>query len=304
MYFSEAYRIAGSPRWQPTRKSGMMGPASAPQRGRLTLYRLIEATLGDLTRLYPYKQQDAFRADFSLKGFDYPWILSSHSWQPGEKVLDVGAAYSPLPIHIQETFKCEMWVADDYGLKSNDPFWARNASPQEYIASHPQIKYVLERLGDPATSSLPLSYFDLIYSASTLEHVPYELSPSVWRHMDALLKPGGEMLHAIDIPFPSNGGLKKILMAIGFDALYAFLPYKFKLKHFLATPKVYTRLVFQELGINEKLGKELSVLNMVHNPDILTESHRFGLNRIVKDKMTDYRYQRVATLLLRMQKLE
>jgi hypothetical protein len=267
------------------------------------MYRLIEASLADLTRLYPYKQQELFRADFSLKGFEYPWILTSRDWQPGEKVLDVGAAYSPLPLHIQETYNCELWVADDFGLYSNDPFWARQASPQEYIACHPQVKFVLERLGDPANSSLPLNYFDLIYSASTLEHVPYELSPGVWRHMDALLKPGGEMLHAIDIPFPSNGGLKKILMALAFDILYPAIPYKFKLKHFFATPKNYARLVLDELRIQAKFGKGLSVLNMVLNPDILTESHRYGLNRIVKDKMVDYKYQRIGALLLRMQKV-
>lgn len=60
------------------------------------MYRLIEASLADLTRLYPYKQQELFRADFSLKGFEYPWILSSRDWQPGEKVLDVGAAQMSL----------------------------------------------------------------------------------------------------------------------------------------------------------------------------------------------------------------
>lgn len=150
-------------------------------------YQLLEASLADLDRLYKFKQEDLFNAEFSLKGFDYPWIVKSHSWKPGEKVLDVGAAYSPLPIHLQSSFGCEMWVADDFGMNSNDPFWTRNASPQEHIAKYPNVKFVFERLGDPASSSLPAGYFDVVYSASVLEHVPTKYICKVWRHLDLLL---------------------------------------------------------------------------------------------------------------------
>jgi hypothetical protein len=267
------------------------------------MYQVLEVSLGDLSRLYQYKLDHEFCADFSLKGFDYPWILRSRGWKTGEKVLDVGAAYSPLPIYIQATYGCEVWVADDYGLNSNDPFWTRNASPQEHFARNPQVKFVLERLGDPKVSSLPAGYFDVIYSASVLEHVPYIHLPEVWRHMDLLLKPGGEMIHAVDVPFPSNGGLRKILFSPGFDALNFLFPKSFRLKHFLATPKNYVRLAFQELGIRQGVGNQINALNMAFDPDILTESYSTGINRIVKDKMVGYRYQRVGTLLMKMKKV-
>ncbi|RPI34141.1 MAG: class I SAM-dependent methyltransferase [Chloroflexota bacterium] len=266
------------------------------------MYQLIEASLADLTRLYQYKQQEIFKTDFSLKGFDYPWIITSRDWKTGEKVLDVGAAYSPLPMYIQESCGVEMWVADDYGMNSNDPFWTRNASPQEHIAKHPEVKFVVERLGDSDGSALPRGYFDVIYSASVLEHVPYAILPEVWRHMDLLLKPGGEMLHAVDIPFPSNGGLKKVLMGLCLDAFNPLIPAGFRLRHFLATPRNYTRLVCSQLGVQPVKMQDISVLNMVLNPDILTESYAYGLKRIVKDNMKDYRYQRVGTLLLRFKK--
>ena len=266
------------------------------------MYQVLEVSLADLTRLYQYKQQDLFMADFSLKGFDYPWLISSRPWKSGEKVLDVGAAYSPLPIHIQQCYGCEMWVADDFGLKSSDLFWTRNSSPHEHIAKHPEVKYVLERLGIPKESSLPPDYFDVVYSVSALEHVPFALMPSVWQHMDSLLKPGGEMLHAIDIAFPSNAGLHKVLAAIVFDALYILTPQGMRQRHCLATPKAYARLILQTLGVHYQLGKHLSALNMVLDPDVLTEDYRYGLHRINKDQMTDYHYQRVASLLLRMKK--
>jgi ubiquinone/menaquinone biosynthesis C-methylase UbiE len=254
------------------------------------MYTLLEASLGDLSRLYQYKLEGCFQADFSLKGFDYPWIIKSHAWQPGEKVLDVGAGYSPLPLHIQQIHAVEMWAADDYGLDSEEPFWERNASPHEYISNHPEIRFVVERLGESEKSSLPKGYFDVIYSASALEHVAYLLTPKVWKHMDQLLKIGGEMIHAIDIPFPSNGGVEKIIQAIGFDALHRIIPNNFKLRHHLATPKTYVHLVMETIGIESKSPKDLSVLNMVLNPDVLSESYAYGLNRILKDKMANYRY--------------
>jgi hypothetical protein len=269
----------------------------------MSKYQLLEASLADLDRLYQFKQEDLFNTDFSLKGFDYPWIVKSHLWKPGEKVLDVGAAYSPLPIHLQNTYGCEMWVADDFGMNSNDPFWTRNASPQEHIARNPNVKFVFERLGDPATSSLPAGYFDVVYSASVLEHVPAQSIRKVWRHLDLLLKPGGEMLHAIDIPFPSNGGVKKILFAMGFDTFHFAFSKEFKARHFLSTPMTCARLAFSELDIQAGLGNALSALNMALNPVILTESAASGLRRITHDKMTSFHYSRVGSLMLRFKKV-
>ncbi len=266
------------------------------------MYQVIETSLADLSRLYRYKTDQVPMADFHIKGFDNPWLLSSHPWKKGERVLDVGAAYSLFPIHIQAAFGCEVWAADDFGLSSNEPFWQRDDSPHEHIASHPEIKYVLERLGEPKKSSLPASYFDVIYSASVLEHVPANTMAAVWCHMDSLLKPGGEMLHAIDVSFPSNGGLKKTLATILFDAFYALVPGHLREQKCLLTPKAYTRFIYHTLGIHASSGKSLDVLKMVLDPDILTESYGIGLNRIVKDRILDYRYQRSGSLLIRLKK--
>ncbi len=268
------------------------------------MYGVLEISLADTHRLYQYKQQGLFGTEFTLKGFEYPWVLASRSWQEGEKVLDVGAAYSLLPIHIKQTYGCETWAVDDFGLKSDKPYWTRHRSPHEHIAKYPEVKFVLERLGNPAQSSLPMGYFDVIYSVSALEHVPSALTLQVWKHMDLLLKPGGEMLHAIDMPFPSNGALRKVLKACAFDAFYTTLiPKQFRQRYCFATPKSYARLVFQTLGINYAIGKNLAVLNMVLDPEVLTENYAIGFNRISKDKDTNYRYRRTGALLLRVKKV-
>lgn len=267
------------------------------------MYTLLELSLANVSRLYNFILQEAYKAQFSIKGFGYAWIDRSRRWQKGEKVLDVGAGYSPLPVHIQKTYECEVWAVDDFGLSSSDPFWARGSSPQEHISSHPEVKYVLERLGTPSSSSLPENSFDVIYSVSTLEHVPCTLTPAVWKHMDRLLKPGGEMLHTIDVPFPSNGGVKKVLAALVFDFLQPLLPSKLRLKYCLSTPKNYARLSLEQLGLPLKGGHGIGALRFVLDPDVLTESYQYGLNRMEKDKITDYQYQRTGSLLMHLKKL-
>jgi SAM-dependent methyltransferase len=264
-------------------------------------YLVKQLELGKVSKLYDYVQRAAYRAGFGLKGFDNPWLVEAHAWQRGERVLDIGAAYSPLPNYLQTTYGVEMWVADDFGAQG-DAFWKRGASPQEHAEQFPNVKYVFEQVGDPNKSSLPQNYFDVVYSLSTLEHVPPRAIPAVWKHMGLLLKPGGELIHAVDAFFPSNGGLKKVIAALGFDLLYPFVPRTLKLDKCMGTPQAFTRLAFEALGLRHTMPRSLSVLNMVLHPDILTESYEHGLNRIVKDKQADFMYRRCATLLIHLKK--
>jgi SAM-dependent methyltransferase len=265
-------------------------------------YIVQELALGKVSRLYDFILQEAYRAKLNIKGFDNPWLVSARQWQKGEKVLDIGAAYSPLPNHLQTAHGVEMWVADDFGAQG-DAFWNRGASPQEHAAQFPNVKYVLEQVGNPASSSLPQNYFDVVYSLSTLEHVPPRVLPAVWKHMDLLLKPGGELIHAIDLPFPSNSGPGKLMLALGFDFLYSLVPRDYRISRCMATPKSFARMVFDTLGIRQAPGKDLSALAMVLDPDVLAESYEHGLNRIVKDKMKNYKYRRFGTLLIRLKKV-
>jgi SAM-dependent methyltransferase len=264
------------------------------------MFSITEISLADTTRLYEYKQKNNYyEITFDIKGFDYGWLLASRNWKSGEKVLDVGGAYSAFPNFLTNHFGCESWVVDDFGIGVDDKFWQRHRSPQEHIAEHKETRYVLERLGNPSTSSLPEKYFDVVYSASVLEHVPYNITPAVWQHMVKLLKPGGELIHAIDIPFPSNGGLKKMIQAMIFDILPWMFTDGFKLAHYMATPKSYFRVATKVLEIKDPGKLEaLNVWKMVLTPEILCEPVSFGWNRIEKDDMMDYHFTRVGSLLL------
>lgn len=266
-------------------------------------YQIVEFSFADLDRLYAYHLHGIYGAEFGIKGFDYPWLLTSCDWQKNKKVLDVGAAYSPMPIYLQKTYGCEVWVADDFGSSIGDSFWLRGSSPQEHINNHPEVKYVLERLGDPEKSSLPSGYFDVVYSLSALEHVPAHIMPAVWRHMDSLLKPGGEMLHGIDLLFPSNDGIARLFSCLIFDWMHAIIPASFKQEHIQVTPLNYLRQVARILDLKLGSTRGLDVLNMSLSPNTLVESYQYGLNRMIKDKVQDFHFQRFGSLMLHFKKI-
>jgi len=260
-----------------------------------------EISLADTRRLYQFKTNLKYEIPFTVKGFDYGWILSARNWQKGDTVLDVGGAYSSFPNFLSTEFGCETWVADDFGMSANDEFWTRNLSPHEHIKSHPETRYILERVGNPETSSLPKGYFDVVYSASALEHVPADLTPAVWLHMLDLLKPGGELIHALDVTFPSNGGLRKMFQATVFDQLPFLFSKQMQLTHYLATPQTYASLVLNTLVASKPPSlRDLNVWRMCLDPEVITVSLEFGWNRIVKDDMKDYRHNRFGSLLLHL----
>jgi 2-polyprenyl-3-methyl-5-hydroxy-6-metoxy-1,4-benzoquinol methylase len=266
-------------------------------------YQLLETSFADLDRLYKYHVDGVYGAAFGIKGFDYPWLLTSFDWKPEIKVLDVGPAYSPMPLYLQEKYGCEVWAVDDFGMTVDDEFWQRGNSPKEFISQHPEINYVLERLGNPGTSTLPPNHFDVVYSLSVLEHVPTNIMPAVWRHMDTLLKPGGEMLHAVDLLFPSNGGVRKLAFSVMFDWFHRIVPAGYKQNHVQATPLNYLRQVSKLLGIKMGSTKGLDVLTMSLSPNTLVENYQYGLNRITKDKMKNFHFQRFGSLMIRLRKL-
>lgn len=266
------------------------------------MLEFLEVSLADTRRLFQLRQDSSIEVGLGIKGFDYGWVVACRSWKANEKILDVGGAYSRLPLFLQKTYACETWVADDFAAGSGENFWTRNRSPQEYIDSHPEIHYVMEYVGDESKSSLALNSFDVVYSASVMEHVPSALTPAVWKHMERLLKPGGELIHAIDVPFPSNAGFKKLLAKYLLDVFNPLVPAGFRLAHPLATPANYVGLVCETLGLRRPDMRALNAWRMSLDAEVLTESYEHGMNRIVKDHMKNYRYQRVGSLLLRLKK--
>jgi SAM-dependent methyltransferase len=270
------------------------------QRNR---YQVAEASLADTRRLLGYKVSGDPEIHLNLKGFDCGWILDSIPWSRGLRVLDVGAGYSWLPIYLAKEKGCEVWAVDDFGTWESDRFWERSRVPEDHIAAHPEVKYVIGRLGEERVPDLPSGYFDCIYSASALEHVPPERFADVWAHMDRLLRPGGQMLHAMDIAFPSSRGPLHVLLAACYDLVYPLLPARLRIRFLFETPLSCARAALSALDAPRRgIARHLSVVDMVIDPEVAIEPLDFTLNRLVKDGDERIRHFRVGSLLIHVRK--
>jgi SAM-dependent methyltransferase len=267
------------------------------------MYQIIEVSIADVHRFLQYKQKTDFKAQFNLKGFDYLWILNSRQWKPEDRVLDVGCGYSLFPVYIADKLGCEVWAADNFDQGSENEFWKRGKEPQEHFQKYPQVKFVLELLGQPDSSSLPSGYFDCIYSASALEHVPPEFIGQVWRHMSDLLAKGGELIHAIEIRLPVHRGLISLVKAFMLDYLSFLIPPNYRLLNAFYTPKVYLRHVSR--GLNMKIparSNQLGSLRLALDPAIVLEPIDWAYNRMVKDGVQNFPATRLTSLLIHLKK--
>jgi hypothetical protein len=241
------------------------------------MYKVLEISLGDNRRLVQYNVDQLFGAKFYLKGFEYPWILSSRQWKAGDKVLDLGAAYSPLPIHIADTYGCEVWAVDDFGSSSDEDWWQRNQDPQKHIDAYPQVRYVLERLGDPDSSTIPENYFDCIYSASTLEHV--------------------------DLSLRTKRGSLSLAKALLLEGLLPLMPAGMQTRYTFYTPKTYARSALAALGQSLRPVRKLpNAFTSAINPEIMLESPKALYHRVVKDNLQPKKIGRTIALLLALEK--
>ncbi len=169
---------------------------------RMASYRLELFDYARVTTLYQYMDDELHLAECSIKGHNRPSVLSNIDFKPGQRVLGVGEAYSELPALIATTYGCEVWVADDFGMAAGEEeLWSRWGDPAELQRKYPQVRHVYERMGT-SSQNIPESYFDVIFSVSTLEHIPAADIPSVFSHMDRCLRPGGVSYHTIDVPMP------------------------------------------------------------------------------------------------------
>jgi ubiquinone/menaquinone biosynthesis C-methylase UbiE len=86
--------------------------------------------------------------------------------------------------------KTEYWMIDEGD--------ANTSYLLEHTARERQnTKFIKGYLGN-GTPGLPSNYFEMIFSISVLEHVPFEAKDAVYAEMYRILKPGGWIAHSID----------------------------------------------------------------------------------------------------------
>lgn len=117
-----------------------------------------------------------------------------------KRILESGAGFN---LYFDRHFgrKYEYWMADKSGFYEDDLFKAaRNRRLN--------TNYIDTFLGE-FSKDLPDNYFDLVFSVSVLEHVPFSEIDKVCDDMARIVRPGGFTAHSIDVtPRSTEKGIK------------------------------------------------------------------------------------------------
>lgn len=183
---------------------------------------LTHASLATVAQLFEYKSRGLPLEPFpgytpdqwGIKAHNRPWIEAAGDFRSGQRVIEVGGAYSSFPRYLANKHGLEAWIGDDFGRGSGEEMWSRWGDPAELPARYPRQKYVFERFGE-YSKSYPDAYFDRIFSVSTLEHIPQEARLDVLKDMNRCLRPGGMALHSIDV----GTNWRRVLLGAAVDAI-------------------------------------------------------------------------------------
>lgn len=170
---------------------------------------ITHASLATIEELFRYKES-GFKLEifpgytddqWGIKAHNRPWIEDVGQFQEGQKIVEVGGAFSLLPKYLSDKYELEAWIADDFGKSSGEMIWSRWGDPSELSRKYPSMKYTFENFGS-FSDKHPTGYFDRIFSVSTLEHIPQSERLEVLKDMNRCLKHGGRQMHTIDIGIP------------------------------------------------------------------------------------------------------
>ncbi len=135
------------------------------------------------------KTVDPFDCDLKVYQDLFVYSFIKQNIQKGSKLLDVGGGDSRILNHFKKDYEC--WNIDKLEGVGNGPTDIDTSG----------IRLVYDYMGN-FNEELPDNYFDLVFSISTLEHVPQDDVKSyenIKNDINRVLKPGGYSLHCIDV---------------------------------------------------------------------------------------------------------
>jgi hypothetical protein len=233
---------------------------------------LESATLATVMELFKYKESNFHLPSFpgyttdqwGIKAHNRPWIEENGKFAKGQKIIEVGGAYSSFPNYLGEKYDLEPWIGDDFGIASDNKRWRRWGDPEELKLKYPKTKYIFENFGNFSESYREMC-FDRIFSISTLEHIEPSKRLAVIRDMNRCLKKGGIQLHTIDVGFTS---LKRILLNSFMDN-FSFIYSGYK-------SRLYSEIVHW-FNLFEKSGAKIMTsrpkIHKILSREILLESY-------------------------------
>jgi cyclopropane fatty-acyl-phospholipid synthase-like methyltransferase len=123
----------------------------------------------------------------TLKHVQDAYVLSKLADKKGCRILEMGGGNSRVMRQLARRNEC--WNADKFEGVGQGP---------TLIERIKQVKVIKAYIGD-FDQALPDNYFDFIFSISVIEHVAADFLENVFGDFSRLLKPGGQMFHAIDM---------------------------------------------------------------------------------------------------------
>jgi len=147
-------------------------------------------------QLAPFFGPFAYQINSSTRTYEFPWTYYEVRPASGQRVLEIGGALSGLQFVLARA-GCEVHNVDpffDYGGG------AYRSSPEK---RHAQLNRAFKTDVKLYKSTLPDAdiegTFDVIYSVSTLEHIPLDALEETLTFARRLLKPEGRIVLTVDL---------------------------------------------------------------------------------------------------------
>lgn len=134
------------------------------------------------------KEVDPLDCDLKVYQDLFMYCFIKDNIGKGSKILDIGGGHSRILKHFSEDYEC--WNLDKFEGIGNGPTEAEESD----------FKIIYDYIGN-FNKEIPDNYFDLVFSISTLEHVPQDdiqNFENIIKDINRILKPGGYSAHCLD----------------------------------------------------------------------------------------------------------
>ncbi len=177
------------------------------ERFKRRRYLTSEQILANGMTICPYPELFTQLLDLSVKelGFypqtagrtiEYPWVAQKAGDVHGLNILDVGAGVNVLPLWFA-SHGARVHTIDNHPMvrsSQNKPSW-NEWGFLDYALLAPEIK---SYHSDIADTDFPCS-FDLIYSVSVIEHIPYGRRRVIIKRLAQMTRPAGKLILTLDL---------------------------------------------------------------------------------------------------------
>lgn len=137
-----------------------------------------------------------FQPDNAItRRFEYPWAFHAVPVRAGMRALEIGGSLAGLQFALAQTGLSVVNVDPGEKATMGWPVNQRSiARLNRAFGTDVELRSsFLEEAG------LPPGSFDLVYSISTIEHIPPEALPSLMAEVNRLLVPGGHLVLTVDL---------------------------------------------------------------------------------------------------------